>query len=255
MLPYLMGRFGNPSATYGLARRPRRRSTTRARRSHRAGCRSSDIVSPAAAPSRSTRRSRAWPSPRRRRAPATTSSPPRSSTTPCSTPATTSSSSASRSPTCPSTARPRRSRRGRARGHGPHRPRLRHAGEQRGRHHPADRRGRESVVGERGPAPAQRIPVHTDAVQAPAPCRSTSSAGRRPAQPLRPQVRRAEGHRRALPPPRHALVSQLSGGGQERQRRAGTENVAGIVGQARALTHRRRRRETNVAATRRCATG
>ena len=32
-----------------------------------------------------------------------------------------------------------------------------------------------------------------------------------------------------------ALLSQLSGGSQERQRRAGTENVAGIVGFARAL--------------------
>jgi cysteine desulfurase len=32
-----------------------------------------------------------------------------------------------------------------------------------------------------------------------------------------------------------ALVAQLSGGSQERQRRAGTENVAGIVGFARAL--------------------
>jgi cysteine desulfurase len=32
-----------------------------------------------------------------------------------------------------------------------------------------------------------------------------------------------------------ALLPQLSGGSQERQRRAGTENVAGIVGFARAL--------------------
>jgi cysteine desulfurase len=46
-------------------------------------------------------------------------------------------------------------------------------------------------------------------------------------------------------------VSQINGGGQERQRRAGTENVAGIVGQARALSIAEDGREANVAATRR----
>jgi cysteine desulfurase len=43
-------------------------------------------------------------------------------------------------------------------------------------------------------------------------------------------------------------VSQIAGGGQERQRRAGTENVAGIVGQATALEIAEAERETHSAA-------
>jgi len=39
------------------------------------------------------------------------------------------------------------------------------------------------------------------------------------------------------------FLEQLSGGGQERQRRAGTENVAGIVGTAAALTEAQANRE------------
>ena len=39
------------------------------------------------------------------------------------------------------------------------------------------------------------------------------------------------------------FLEQLSGGGQERQRRAGTENVAGIVGTAVALTEAQANRE------------
>jgi cysteine desulfurase len=39
------------------------------------------------------------------------------------------------------------------------------------------------------------------------------------------------------------FLEQMSGGGQERQRRAGTENVAGIVGTAVALDHAQRSRE------------
>jgi cysteine desulfurase len=45
------------------------------------------------------------------------------------------------------------------------------------------------------------------------------------------------------------FVSQLTGGGQERQRRAGTENVAGIVGQAVALQAAEEGRPAFVAST------
>ena len=51
------------------------------------------------------------------------------------------------------------------------------------------------------------------------------------------------------------FVSQLSGGGQERQRRAGTENVAGIVGQAVALRLAAAEREAYVRHCGACATG
>jgi cysteine desulfurase len=40
------------------------------------------------------------------------------------------------------------------------------------------------------------------------------------------------------------FLEQMSGGGQERQRRAGTENVAGIMGTAAALTEAQAHRET-----------
>lgn len=43
------------------------------------------------------------------------------------------------------------------------------------------------------------------------------------------------------------LTPQINGGGQERRRRAGTENVAGIVGFAHALRLAEERRETDVA--------
>lgn len=43
------------------------------------------------------------------------------------------------------------------------------------------------------------------------------------------------------------LMPQINGGGQERRRRAGTENVAGIVGMATALTLAEERREAYVA--------
>jgi cysteine desulfurase len=42
------------------------------------------------------------------------------------------------------------------------------------------------------------------------------------------------------------FLEQLSGGGQERQRRAGTENVAGIVGAGLALELAQREREQNI---------
>jgi len=47
------------------------------------------------------------------------------------------------------------------------------------------------------------------------------------------------------------FVAQLSGGGQERQRRAGTENVAGVVGLATALTIAEEDRESYIATCRR----
>jgi cysteine desulfurase len=92
------------------------------------------------------------------------------------------------------------------------------------------------IVAERGQALRKRIPVHTDAVQAP---------GALPlnVDDLGVDLLSLSGHKFAGPKGTGVLyirrgtpfVSQLTGGGQERQRRAGTENVAGIVGQATAL--------------------
>ncbi|HLG10478.1 MAG TPA: cysteine desulfurase family protein [Dehalococcoidia bacterium] len=92
------------------------------------------------------------------------------------------------------------------------------------------------IVAERGRTLHKRIPMHTDAVQAPG------------ALPLKVDdlgvdLLSLSGHKFAGPKGTGVLyirrgtpfVSQLTGGGQERQRRAGTENVAGIVGQATAL--------------------
>jgi cysteine desulfurase len=93
------------------------------------------------------------------------------------------------------------------------------------------------LVAARGRELRRRIPVHTDAVQAP---------GLLPldVEGLGVDLLSISGHKLRGPKGTGALfirrgtpfVTQQSGGGQERQRRAGTENVAGIVGQSAALT-------------------
>ena len=93
-----------------------------------------------------------------------------------------------------------------------------------------------AVVAERARALRTRIPFHTDAVQAP-----NSISLRLPEQGVdlmslaAHKFRGPKGMgvlylRRGVP-----FLAQQNGGGQERQRRAGTENVAGIVGTAEAL--------------------
>ena len=93
------------------------------------------------------------------------------------------------------------------------------------------------VVSERGRALRRRIPVHSDSVQAP---------GNLPLriEDLGVDLLSISGHKFGGPKGSGALfvrrgtpfVSQVMGGGQERQRRAGTENVAGMVGLAVALS-------------------
>ena len=82
----------------------------------------------------------------------------------------------------------------------------------------------------------RRVPLHTDAVQAP--CSLDLNVDGLGVDLLSLSAHKFGGPkgvgvlylRRATP-----FLSQQSGGGQERQRRAGTENVAGIVGTAVAL--------------------
>ena len=71
---------------------------------------------------------------------------------------------------------------------------------------------------------------------------------RRPDLGERAQVRRAQGGRRARRARRVAhLAPQLLGGGQERERRSGTHNVAGIVAMAAAAVAAVRERDAVVA--------
>jgi cysteine desulfurase len=92
------------------------------------------------------------------------------------------------------------------------------------------------AVAARAKAMKKRIPFHTDAVQAP-----NSISLRLPEQGVdllslaAHKFRGPKGVgvlyiRRGVP-----FLAQQNGGGQERQRRAGTENVAGIVGASEAL--------------------
>ena len=92
------------------------------------------------------------------------------------------------------------------------------------------------VVAERGAALRKRIPFHTDAVQAPNSIELAELTAN--VDLLSLSAHKFRGPKgvgvlyigRGVP-----FLSQQTGGGQERQRRAGTENVAGIVGTAEAL--------------------
>lgn len=98
----------------------------------------------------------------------------------------------------------------------------------------------------------RRVPFHTDAVQAPnslplesvaASCDLVSLSAHKFAGPKGVGVLSIA---RGVP-----FLSQQTGGGQERQRRAGTENVAGIVGAATALLWTQQSRATEAPRIRR----
>lgn len=93
-----------------------------------------------------------------------------------------------------------------------------------------------AAVRERAALMKKRIPLHTDAVQAPNSIRlDVAELGVDLLSLAAHKCRGPKGAgvlyiRRGVP-----FLAQQNGGGQERQRRAGTENVAGIVGTAEAL--------------------
>ncbi len=101
-----------------------------------------------------------------------------------------------------------------------------------------------AAVRERARQIRRRIPFHTDAVQAAnALDLSVDALGVDLLSLSSHKFRGPKGSgvlyiRRGVP-----FLSQIDGGGQERQRRAGTENVAGIVGTAVALDLAQRSRE------------
>lgn len=92
------------------------------------------------------------------------------------------------------------------------------------------------AVRERAVSMKKRIPFHTDAIQAPNSTRlDVAELGVDLLSLAAHKFRGPKGAgvlyiRRGVP-----FMAQQNGGGQERQRRAGTENVAGIVGTAEAL--------------------
>ncbi len=107
------------------------------------------------------------------------------------------------------------------------------------------------AVGERAKAMKRRIPVHSDAVQG-------ANALDISTETLGVDVMSLSAHKFCGPKGAGVLymrrgtpfLSQESGGGQERQRRAGTENVAGIVGTALALSEAQANRDAYAEACR-----
>ena len=237
MLPYLTTSYGNPSATYGLAR-----AATEAVQSSRhtvaelLGCRPTEIVFTGGGTEsiNTAIKGVAFQQKKARAGDHIVTSTDRASR------------SAARLPVpgalrvrgdvrARRPVRHRRPARRRARGHRAHRARQHHDGEQRGRHDGAGRGDRDGVR-ERARMLKKRIPFHTDAVQAPNSLRLDEFA--REVDLLSLAAHKFRGPkgmgvlyiRRGVP-----FLAQQNGGGQERQRRAGTENVAGIVGTAEAL--------------------